>query len=86
MSYSLCQTGLASSRTKNIPALFQAYMSLVKNQIPGLENVEPTVIEKYVKTLVSLPEEERKPTQPAPKNLNIQNPQVCCRLQLITIR
>ena len=39
-------------------------MSLVKNQIPGLENVEPTVIEKYVnfKTLVSLPDEERKPT------------------------
>ena len=52
-------------------------MSLVKNQIPGLENVEPTVIEKYVKTLVSLPDEEPKPPQPAPKNLNIQNPQVC---------
>ncbi|KAL5258478.1 hypothetical protein ACHWQZ_G009094 [Mnemiopsis leidyi] len=50
-----------------------AYMSLVKNQIPGLENVEPTVIEKYVKTLVSLPDEEYKPAQ---KSLNIQSQQV----------
>ena len=55
---------------------FQAYMSLVKNQIPGLENVEPTVIEKYVKTLVSLPGEQPTARKPAPKNLDIQHRQV----------
>ena len=55
---------------------FQAYMSLVKNQIPGLENVEPTVIEKYVKTLVSLPGEQPTSRKPAPKNLDIQHQQV----------
>ena len=51
-------------------------MSLVRNQIPGLENIEPTVIEKYVKTLVSLPGEEPNFRQSAPKMLDIQPKQV----------
>ena len=33
----------------------QAYLKMLYTEIPGLENVERDVIEKYVKALVALP-------------------------------